>query len=208
MKKLIMALAVALMISAVFAESKKVKSLSFTFASEKFTVKEEFGGSLSAEAKIKFTNLGLSYSTMKIKDTGFSTMSDIYIGRSSTSDFLSDLAGLNAGLKLGLGYAPVNNEKTILALHGFAGFDTKLLLGEKQGYRDDEAYLMTFIDLLAGIDVRLAQKLTNSLGLYAGLDLYTNLWGTAYWTEDSDTTFKTKAGGFGIQPRIGLCWNL
>ena len=179
MKKLIMALAAALMISAVFAESKKVKSLRFTFASEKFTVKEEFGGSLSAEAKIKFTNLGLSYSTMKIKDTGFSTMSDIYIGRSSTSDFLSDLAG----------------------------FDTKLLLGEKQGYRDDEAYLMTFIDLLAGIDVRLAQKLTNSLGLYAGLDLYTNLWGTAYWTEDSDTTFKTKAGGFGIQPRIGLCWN-
>ena len=46
MKKLIMALAAALMISAVFAESKKVKSLSFTFASEKFTVKEEFGGSL------------------------------------------------------------------------------------------------------------------------------------------------------------------
>ena len=207
MKKLIMAVAAALMISAVFAESKKVKSLSFAFASEKFTLKEEYDGGFSAEEKLKFTNLDLSYSTMKIMDSGFSTMSDIYIGRSTTSDFLSDLTGLNAGFKLGLGYAPVNKERTILALHGFAGFDTKLLLGEKEGYSDDEAYLMTFIDLLAGIDVRLAQKLTDSLGLYAGLDLYTNLWGKAYWTEDSEATFKTKAGGFGIQPRIGLCWN-
>lgn len=205
MKKLVLAAIAVLMVSSVFAEARKIKSASVFYSNEKVTEKIEENG-FSADKKIKFNSIGLSYSSMGIWDSGLSSMFDIYAERTAAKDLYNDETGSGFGLKLGLGFAPLNTEKSVLAIHGFAGVDTKFLLGERPE-NSEEAYLMAFFNLISGADVRFAQKLGEKFGLYAGFDLYTNLCGKGFWTEDSDTKFTTKTGGLGIQPRIGFCWD-
>ena len=118
--------------------------------------------------------------------------------------------GLIQKYSFGIGGAPANTDRFILALHGTFGvncwygtrkFDTTVL-GEKVETEDWGFSLWTTI----GFNVDAAVKLSDHVGLFAGTNLYTNLIGISALgyetktTTGSTTTTKSDSDGYAVYP--------
>ena len=116
---------------------------------------------------------------------------------------------LNA--KAGLGYAPFAND-FILAVHAILGVDMKYFGKSYQDFTEDiSTWLFNFI---GGADIVLGYRITERLGINAGVDVAVNLFGFGnrtrelnYGNDDFETIdYKLNHvfSGFQIVPRVGV----
>ena len=116
---------------------------------------------------------------------------------------------LNA--KVGLGYAPFAND-FILAVHAILGVDMKYFGKSYQDFTEDiSTWLFNFI---GGADIVLGYRITERLGINAGVDVAVNLFGFGnrtrelnYGNDDFETIdYKLNHvfSGFQIVPRVGV----
>ena len=116
---------------------------------------------------------------------------------------------LNA--KVGLGYAPFAND-FILAVHAILGVDMKYFGKSYQDFTEDiSTWLFNFI---GGADIVLGYRITERLGINAGVDVAVNLFGFGnrtrelnYGNDDFETIdYKLTHvfSGFQIVPRVGV----
>ena len=118
---------------------------------------------------------------------------------------------LNA--KVGLGYAPFAND-FILAVHAILGVDMKYFGKSYQDFTEDiSTWLFNFI---GGADIVLGYRITERLGINAGVDVAVNLFGFGnrtrelnYGNDDFETIdYKLNHvfSGFQIVPRVGVSY--
>ena len=118
---------------------------------------------------------------------------------------------LNA--KVGLGYAPFVND-FILVVHAILGGDMKYL-GKSYQMEDITEEISTLLfNFVGGADIVLGYRITEWLGINAGVDVAVNLFGFGYRTKEfsySNDNFETidyelnhAFSGFQIVPRIGV----
>ncbi|WP_405323632.1 hypothetical protein [Fibrobacter sp.] len=116
---------------------------------------------------------------------------------------------LNA--KVGLGYAPFAND-FILAVHAILGVDMKYFGKSYQDFTEDiSTWLFNFV---GGADIVVGYRITERLGINAGVDVAVNLFGFGYRTKEysySNDNFETidyklnhVFSGFQIVPRVGV----
>ena len=116
---------------------------------------------------------------------------------------------LNA--KVGLGYAPFAND-FILAVHAILGVDMKYFGKSYQDFTEDiSTWLFNFI---GGADIVLGYRITERLGINAGVDVAVNLFGFGNRTRElnyGNDNFETidyklthVFSGFQIVPRVGV----
>jgi hypothetical protein len=118
---------------------------------------------------------------------------------------------LNA--KVGLGFAPIVND-FILAVHAFLGADLKYLGASYQEFEFTQEYSTLLFNFVGGVDVVLDYRITDRLGINAGVDGTMNLFGFgkrkfSYGFADEeretiDYKFEHVFSGFQVVPRVGV----
>lgn len=118
---------------------------------------------------------------------------------------------LNA--KVGLGYAPFVND-FILAVHAILGGDMKYLGKSYQMEDFTQEYSTLLFNFVVGGDIVLGYRITEKLGINAGVDVTVNLFGFGNRTQEfnySNDNFETidyklnhVFSGFQIVPRVGV----
>ena len=119
------------------------------------------------------------------------------------------------------------DDKMLLAIHGYTGFDFDVGAGSK----NDADFIIADFGMPIGVDAVFAIKLTDTFGLTAGLDIGTNIFRvgglfgeyeeeekeyhsnyyggyyTTYTETESTSDFISSVfNGFTVTPRIGICW--
>jgi hypothetical protein len=118
---------------------------------------------------------------------------------------------LNA--KVGLGFAPFAND-FILAVHAILGGDMKYLGKSYQMEDFTQEYSMLLFNFVGGGDIVLGYRITERLGINAGVDVTVNLFGFGNKTrefsyrndnfETIDYELNHVFSGFQIVPRVGV----
>lgn len=118
---------------------------------------------------------------------------------------------LNA--KVGLGYAPFAND-FVLAVHAILGGDMKYLGKTYQEEDITEEYSTLLFNFVGGADIVVGYRITERLGINAGVDVTVNLFGFGHKTSEfsySNDNFETidyklnhVFSGFQIVPRVGV----
>ena len=118
---------------------------------------------------------------------------------------------LNA--KVGLGYAPFVND-FILAVHAILGGDMKYLGKSYQMEDFTQEYSTLLFNFIGGADIVLGYRITERLGINAGVDVAVNLFGFGNRTRElnyGNDNFETidyklthVFSGFQIVPRVGV----
>ena len=118
---------------------------------------------------------------------------------------------LNA--KVGLGYAPFVND-FILAVHAILGGDMKYLGKSYQMEDFTQEYSTLLFNFVGGGDIVLGYRITEKLGINAGVDVTVNLFGFGNRTKefnyrnDNFETIDYKLNhvfsGFQVVPRVGV----
>ena len=155
----------------------------------------------------KFINCELGYTALWPDE-----VEKVVDGTSSTSSVQSDYAKAYGGFierySFGIGGAPVNTDRFILALHGTFGvngwFGTRNFKVASIEYDQWAFSLWTTI----GFNVDAAVRLGDHVGLFAGTNFYTNLIGFAInggetktpSSTGSGTKSKTDSDGYAVYP--------
>jgi hypothetical protein len=118
---------------------------------------------------------------------------------------------LNA--KVGLGFAPIVND-FILAVHAILGADLKYLGESYQEFEFTQEYSTLLFNFVGGVDVVLDYRITDRLGINAGVDVTMNLFGfgkrkISYGFADEeretiDYKLEHVFSGFQVVPRVGV----
>ena len=155
----------------------------------------------------KSTSFDFDYSMMTINENGFSFVFGANVGFTSTKieNLVDDnFEGLDLGLKLGWGGLPVNTNNFLLAFHGFFGFGFRSLK-LTESYVD---YKATFFNIKLGADVVAIYRFTDTFGINASLDFFTNLPATGSVNIEGDNFDESYgffcAGGIGVVPKVGV----
>ena len=118
---------------------------------------------------------------------------------------------LNA--KVGIGFAPFAND-FVLAVHAILGGDMKYLGKSYQMEDFTQEYSTLLFNFVGGADIVLGYRITERLGINAGVDVAVNLFGFGsrtkeyYYGNDNFETIDYKLNhvfsGFQIVPRVGV----
>ena len=136
-----------------------------------------------------------------------------------SSDFFSGGLFNSIAGKFGIGFAPLQNEKYILAFHGFSELNARLLDCNTKyavGNSSDNLHYTVFEgNLVMGIDAVFLFKMGQIVSLFSGIDVSTIVIGNGSLTAERDSgmdfkevTYKNYFNGINIVPRLGLCWGL
>lgn len=220
MKKTIaLLIAAALSVLAAQAEKRVVISVNASVPIENQKWVDE-----SDDERVQIRGLTFDFNLMTVRECGYSFIVGTGIGGAKTqsdSGILgeTDLSGLSTKFKIGMGAAPINRENTVLAFHGFLGLNTKFLLGiTNEPVFYDDIFCVNAV-LVAGIDAVFVKRFSDTFGIFAGIDISTNLIGTMVYSpmEDEECITGTSSDiwGFGIAPglvnvvpRFGISWLL
>ena len=244
MRKFAMVAALAVM-GAAFAEAQErsIHALGLTVPvwNQTWTLADsdidEYGTSM--------VGVNVMYHHLKVSDSHFSSFTDVELGYASLSidEMVMDghsasvsgdgteLDGFNTRFMFGLGGAPLVNDLVTLAVHGT--FGVNLLYAAWSGsHTYEDTYWNGYrwvtktysvdasnwgFDLWTtiGLNVEAAFCFTEHFGVFAGLNLYTNLFGfglfgtemsyDGYSDNDSDA-FLTNFGDFNVDFRIGVAF--
>ena len=217
MKKTIaLFVAAALSVLAAQAEKRVVISVnaSVPIENQKW-VDEEY------EENVQIRGLTFDFNLMTVRECGYSFIVGTGIGGAKThwnDDYMGriDLSGLSARFKIGMGAAPINRENTILAFHGFFGLNTKFMLGIPTQYDFYDDIFCVNAAAVIGIDAVFVKRFSDVVGIFAGIDISTNLLGgTVYDVQEEDGCLKgyepewgfgMKPGLVNVVPRFGISW--
>lgn len=206
------------------AEKTIVHTLNFSVPIERQTWEDE-----GYSDNPSFWGISFNWNMLTVHKSGYSFI--LGLGHGGTggkwhNDTYGDVDpfGLDSNFKLGLGFAPLQNEKMILAFHGFWGFSTKIMFATDISYREtgtdgrdrNSDFLIFDFTNVIGFDAVFAMKLSDVFGIMAGIDVSTNFIGGVIYTEsDSGSDFSDDIWGFGVPfgkvnvvPRFGICWIL
>ena len=191
----------------------------------------------------KFSGLGieLMYHRLKISDNGFSSFFNCELGYGNykwkeieakvngakiATASLSDKDGYDAlvpRFSFGIGYAPLNTDMFILALHGTLGVNGVVGSRSQSGFENGTivtkdnwaACLWTTL----GANVDFVIKLSEHVGIFSGINMYTNLIGLAFFgsdvkstgtnissTSSTSSTGLVYPGHFNIDLRVGVAF--
>lgn len=220
MKKTIALLvAAALSVLAAQAEKRVVISVNVSVPIENQKWVDE-----SYDERVQIRGLTFDFNLMTVRECGYSFIVGTGIGGAKAhwdDDYMGkiDPSGLSARFKIGLGAAPINRENTILAFHGYFGLNTKFMLGTTNGpeYCNDIFCVDTLFDI--GIDAVFVKRFSDTFGIFAGIDISTNLGGAMVYTITEENVcvigYGSDSWGFGIAPglvnvvpRFGISWLL
>ena len=186
----------------------------------------------------------LAYHHLKVRENRFSSFTDVEIGYSRFSldaierdgesysiqevygldsrIDINDLNGVNTRYMFGLGYAPVVTDLLTLAVHGTFGLNAAYAGNTEQlGGEFEIDQLLAGFWATAGANVDAAFKFTGNFGVFAGINIYTNLIGFGYyqlkyptyesyskeWREETKRRFNlVSPGGFNIDLRLGVAF--
>lgn len=186
----------------------------------------------------------LAYHRLKVRENRFSSFNDVEIGYSrfsleeierdgksySIQDIynldnridINDLNGVNTRYMFGLGYAPLVTDLVTLAVHGTFGLNAAYAGNTEPLGGDFEInQLLAGFWATAGVNVDAAFKFTGNFGVFAGINIYTNLIGFGYyqityptyesyskeWREDTKRRFTlVSPGSFNIDLRLGVAF--
>ena len=188
-----------------------------------YTDDEFYGLTLKDEYDINldFSSVGFNvfYNHLSVSDSRFSKIIDVQFGfasmtwdeleidgnSGSISSSFPSLSGPSTRFMFGIGGAPLNIDRVVLAIHGTFGVEGRVLTGSTNGSDITAVDFSTFI----GFNTQAAFKLTDSFGLSAGMHMYTNLFGfgvlSADWGSDSNAEFMlVKPGCFNIDLKFGV----
>ncbi|MDE7227613.1 MAG: hypothetical protein K2N31_04790 [Treponemataceae bacterium] len=186
----------------------------------------------------------LAYHHLKVRENRFSSFTDVEIGYSRFSldaierdgesysiqevygldsrIDINDLNGVNTRYMFGLGYAPVVTDLLTLAVHGTFGLNAAYAGNTEQlGGEFEIDQLLAGFWATAGVNVDAAFKFTGNFGVFAGINIYTNLIGFGYyqlkyptyesyskkWREETKRRFNlVSPGSFNIDLRLGVAF--
>lgn len=160
------------------------------------------------------------YHHLDIRPSRFSTFMDVQLGYTSftideidnwdididTQDIFGSLSGFNTRYVVGIGGAPVVADNFTLAVHGTFGVHLAYVTGSST-YIEDSGVFGFWTTVGASLDA--AWRITNRIGVLAGIDMYTNLYGIgAFWFEDDSysETFYINPGNFNVDFRVGIAF--
>ncbi len=191
--------------------------------------------------KLRAAGFNFFYNHLQVRENRFSKISDVQFGYESLKmkdiTFSYGGATVNAGdadvkfkafntrFMFGLGGAPINTEKVILAVHGTFGFSMKIgsntetesVTVEGTKYSVEVKETLFGFNTFLGANCQCQVKLTDTFGLAAGLHMYTTLVGfgvdsvktTIAGESDSDAeSYGVIPGGFNVDFKFGVCWIL
>ena len=151
--------------------------------------------------KLRAAGFNFFYNHLQVRENRFSKISDVQFGYESLKmkdiTFSYGGATVNAGdadvkfkafntrFMFGLGGAPINTEKVILAVHGTFGFSMKIgsntetesVTVEGTKYSVEVKETLFGFNTFLGANCQCQVKLTDTFGLAAGLHMYTTLVG-------------------------------
>ncbi|MDE7140984.1 MAG: hypothetical protein K2M90_08390 [Treponemataceae bacterium] len=186
----------------------------------------------------------LAYHHLKVRENRFSSFTDVEIGYSRFSlegierdgksysikevyglddrIDINDLNGVNTRYMFGLGGAPVVTDLLTLAVHGTFGLNAAYAGDtEEVGDKFEIDQLLAGFWATAGVNVDAAFKFTGNFGVFAGINIYTNLIGFGYyqlkyptydsyakeWQEETKHRFNlVSPGSFNIDLRLGVAF--
>ena len=169
----------------------------------------------------KFSAVGFNamYHHLSIAPNGFSSFIDAEIGYISydidevefngTSEKSSDMesmGGFNTRFILGLGGAPLNNDRVSLAIHGTFGVNLAYASYDESGsvYNSNYNATLNYTDEYSvfgfwttlGVNVETAVKITGNFGVFGGMNMYINLFGFGTWNRETDVDYVGKMNDF------------
>ena len=156
----------------------KFSAVGFNFMYHHLNVSEN---RFSSFVNVEFGYSSWSYDEIEIDGHTVSVASV----NKNTAKIYDGMSGFNTRFSFGLGGAPINIDRVILAVHGtfgvnlsYGGNSTSAVLTE-----DNDDYNATFDTWIfnwwttMGVNVESAFKLTDHFGLFAGMNMYINLIG-------------------------------
>jgi len=165
----------------------------------------------------KIADVQFGYETLKMKDVKASYGG--YTVNAGDSDV--KFKAFNTRFMFGIGGAPLNTERVILAVHGTFGFSMKIggntENGTISGYSYEMKETLFGFNTFLGANCQCQVKLADSFGLTAGLHMYTTLVGfgvdtvkvTAAGESESESDgYAIIPGGFNVDFKFGVCWIL
>lgn len=177
-------------------------------------------GSYDVELDMSIVGFDFFYNHLSVSESRFSHFIDCEIGYASmtldrmhlengenVNPHLEDMTGFDTRFMFGLGFAPVNLEKFILALHGTFGISLTVVDCEENGITSQAVSCNTFL----GANVQGAFKLSDTFGLTGGIHMYTNCVGAgviAFDVDDSGESCSIDSGNFNIDLKFGISWIL
>ena len=207
MKKLFVLSAVAVLsVSSVFAQSvMHGLNLSFPQSSRTYDFDD-----LTYDADAEYSNIHINYNLMTMSRSKFSMILGIGMGSSdgeisANGTTIDGFEGFGMDFKFGCGFAPVNNGRMVLAIHGIAGLNLNSVTETKSPFE----YEMWDFGFCAGADVVFGVRFADSFGMMAGLDVTFDLAGTGSVSPKNSSTstdFSYTGTGVNVVPRIGVCW--
>ena len=216
MSKLVKIALVAVMLLALtsFAQSEGIQKKNIVFHTFSIALPMDWGGTWE------------QYSNLKYDDGSFTRDRDLKMDMTMglqlkwTRDLIYPYDHMNQidsrfdlNAKVGLGYAPFVND-FILAVHAILGGDMKYL-GKTYQMEDITEDISTWLfNFVGGADIVLGYRITERLGINAGVDVVMNLFGFGNRTKEfnySNDNFETidyklnhVFSGFQIVPRVGV----
>ncbi|MBR1721240.1 MAG: hypothetical protein IJ727_01945 [Treponema sp.] len=177
-------------------------------------------GDYDVELDMSLVGFDFFYNHLSVSDSRFSRFIDCEIGYASMSvdkqrlensssidPDMGKLTGFDTRFLFGIGFAPVNLEKFILAIHGTFGVSLTVVEGKQNGITSEAVSFNTFL----GANAQGAFRLSDTFGLTGGIHMYTNLVGGgvfAYDIDDSGESCLIKSGDFNIDLKFGISWIL
>ena len=194
---------------------KTLQSMNFALPIESETWKV-------GSSRIEWNSIGyeFSWARYKVEKSGYSSVFGLTIGF-LTGDIEDriDLNGLDVNMKFGWGMAPIAND-VVLALHFICGFDLKMMEGDYSVKEEDESrqktvpftYGATYVDAMLGGDVIVAYYIGESIGVIAGVDITTNVFGIGSFSmksnvkyiDDDSIKLSYLFSGINIVPHVGM----
>ena len=179
------------------------------------------------DLKTSAVGVNLMYRHLKVSESHFSSFTNVelgYVSLSFNDDDMGDeapkLDGFNTRFRFGLGGAPLVNDLVTLAVHGsfgvnllYAGTDRTETVG---GVKFEESYSVFDVWTTVGLNVEAAFCFTEHFGVFAGLNLYTNLFGFGVFSQyvsagssvsyDDVDFFLVNPGQFNVDFRVGVAF--
>lgn len=163
------------------------------------------------------------FSTFIDVELGYTSFSLDEINGSSVEDVYESFGGFNTRYMFGLGGAPVVTDSFTLAVHGTFGVNMAIAgntqsdnyyngTGSYIGTYDTDMWLFDFWTTI-GVNVDAAYKITGNFGVFAGINMYINLFGCGLFsTEVSSINYSESdfwliyPGNFNIDFRLGVAF--
>ena len=171
---------------------------------------------------ISFFDFNIFYNHNSVGDNRFSKIVDVQLGYQSASPdvrfggnnnafWMPDFGGFNTRWMFGLGFAPLNIDRVVLTVNGTFGIQMSILTASETYWGYDFDATLFGLGTFIGANCQCAVRLGDSIGLSAGIHLYTNLFGFGFMSydyggKDDGDVYAIMPGKVNADFKFGVAW--